>query len=270
MNRSSTATKRAGASSCGRWPTCLEDLEPAAGNRRVRVFAVSDRDDRIACAPDDEDGHAFGRGRGGRRRGRVARRCRRHRVAWRGTPCDGRGRQATRSRVRPRRRRRSAAGRRTPGRARPWLRRLLPSAAVAADEQVRARQRRGSQDRAHLGTEPAAGNEHQALGASRGTGRRTASRCHRRASARRASRARGRARPADRAARRPAPRVSSHRRRAPSRRVRAGPAASTVCVRASGSITSCQFSSVAGHPVDQQQHRAADPPARSSAAGRGA
>ena len=60
MNRSSTAMKRPGASSCGRWPTAFEDLEAAAGNCLVRVLAVVDGDDRIARAPDDEDGHALG------------------------------------------------------------------------------------------------------------------------------------------------------------------------------------------------------------------
>ena len=90
------------------------------------------------------------------------------------------------------------------------------------DERVGARQRRSAQDRADLRAETAAGYEHQALGASRGTGSRTASRSRRRASARRASRARGRARPADHADRRRAPLASSRRRRAPTRRARAG------------------------------------------------
>ena len=38
----------------------FEDLEPTAGNRLMRVLAVVEGDDRIARAPDDQDGHALG------------------------------------------------------------------------------------------------------------------------------------------------------------------------------------------------------------------
>ena len=74
-----------------------------------------------------------------------------------------RRRRARRSRGRPRRRRRWAAGRPSP-RPRPsteptWL----PTPAVGGDEEIGAGQRRGAQDRAHLGPEAAAGDQHQAL-----------------------------------------------------------------------------------------------------------
>ena len=38
----------------------FEDLEAAAGNRFVRTLTVVEGDDRIARAPDDQDGHALG------------------------------------------------------------------------------------------------------------------------------------------------------------------------------------------------------------------
>ena len=38
----------------------LEDLEPAAGNRLMRVLAVADGDDRVIGAPDDQDGDRLG------------------------------------------------------------------------------------------------------------------------------------------------------------------------------------------------------------------
>ena len=175
MNCSSAVMKRPGASSCGRWPTVYRrSLQATARYRRMSALGVSDRDDSIACAPDDERGHVLGEVRPVPRANALGRRSPQRPARWRGRPPGSSGRQATRSRERPRRLRPWDVARRSASRARPCCPTVLPSVAVAPPMNgFAARQRTSTRDRAYLGPQPAAGNG--ALGArwSRETGART-------------------------------------------------------------------------------------------------
>ena len=217
------------------------------------VLAVVGGDDRIARAPDDQHRHALGEveavaGVDALAAGADDRAQR----GQEGGPAVGVGR-ATRSRGRPRRR--PAFGRSADGReAAPERRSDAPAApAVAAMKQVGAGQRRRAQDRADLRAEAAAGDEHEPLdhlGELVGELHRDPA-AERVADERRALVAERER--ADRAGRRRAPRASSRRRRGADPPCPGRSGAMTVWCRASGSITSCQFSEVARHPVDQQQ-----------------
>ena len=154
--------KRPGASSWGTWPTPSKISRRLPGKLAMRLFGVGDRDDRVALAPDDQQRQRLGQveaveggdplavGADHRAQGRQERLAAlgvgERRVAARDLGDVGGGPQAEQ-----------------PEPAAEHRARPLPDPGGGGDEEIGAGQRRRPQDRADVGAEAAAGDQHQAL-----------------------------------------------------------------------------------------------------------